>query len=126
MSRTMVSSLPCAMLVGLLTVGVAGVAGAPSGAVATASAGQFVGFIENGTKIWRGIPYGEPPVGDLRWMVTVPKAKLQKPLETKNFGADCAQLGPAWPTLGGTGGKGAPCQNPMMGCTYSSIIHHTE
>jgi para-nitrobenzyl esterase len=91
---------------------------------AVAPAGTFVGFLQNGTKIWRGIPYAEPPVKDLRWMKTVKKARIEGKLEAKSFGASCAQLGPAWPSLGGTGGAKVPCQNPMMGCpnlTWSNL-----
>eukprot|EP01050_Picozoa_sp_SAG11_P008509 SAG11_NODE_755_length_7329_cov_6.741355_1_plen_136_part_00 len=46
-----------------------------------------------GTNIWLGIPYGEPPVGPLRWMPTVKKAPLDTPLEATSFGHDCAQIG---------------------------------
>ena len=68
---------------------------------ADAPAGTFIGFVENGTKVWRGVPYAEAPTGKLRWKKTVRKAALARPLQTKAFGADCAQIGPAWPSLGG-------------------------
>eukprot|EP01052_Picozoa_sp_SAG31_P022725 SAG31_NODE_1822_length_7193_cov_3.631802_8_plen_177_part_00 len=32
----------------------------------------------------------------LRWRKTVPKAPLEDPLDTKAYGADCAQMGPGW------------------------------
>ena len=86
---------------------------APPDAVATAPAGAFHGFVENGTRTWRGIPYAESPVGDLRWKVTVPKAPLTSPLATKAFGATCAQLGPGWPSMGGMIKN---CHNYMNGC----------
>jgi carboxylesterase type B len=73
----------------------------PPNATAHAPAGTFVGYLENGTAIWRGIPYAEPPVGDLRWRKTVKKAKIQGQLEAKTFGAACAQIGPGWASLGG-------------------------
>ncbi len=38
--------------------------------VVTAPAGTYHGFVANGTRIWRGIPYAEPPVGDRRWKVS--------------------------------------------------------
>ena len=91
---------------------------------AVAPAGTFVGYLENGTKIFRGIPYAEPPVKELRWKKTVKKAKITGKLKTQSFGPSCAQLGPAWPSLGGTGGGKIPCQNPMMGCpnmTWSNL-----
>eukprot|EP01046_Picozoa_sp_COSAG06_P010253 COSAG06_NODE_556_length_14336_cov_8.683290_15_plen_362_part_00 len=43
----------------------------------------------------------QPPVGDLRWRKTVPKARLDKTLDTHSFGPACAQIGPAWASLGG-------------------------
>lgn len=91
---------------------------------AVTPAGTFVGYLENGTKIFRGIPYAEPPVKELRWKKTVKKKKIAGKLKTQSFGPTCAQLGPAWPSLGGTGGKKVPCQNPMMGCpnmTWSNL-----
>lgn len=82
-------------------------------AVASAPAGTFHGFVQNGTRIWRGIPYAEPPIGDRRWKVTLPKKKLEEPLVTKAFGATCAQLGPGWPSLGGMIQN---CHDYMHGC----------
>jgi para-nitrobenzyl esterase len=92
-------------------------------AVAVAPAGTFTGYEENGTKVWRGVPYAEPPVGTLRWMPTVMKAALDAPLETKAFGADCAQIGPGWPSLGG---MVQHCDNPMMGCPNMSWSNATK
>ena len=95
----------------------------PPDATASTAVGTFTGFLENDTKIWRGIPYAEPPVGSLRWMPTVKKAPLAAPLETKAFGADCAQIGPGWPSLGG---MVQHCDNPMMGCPNMSWSNATK
>ena len=61
-------------------------------AVANAAAGTFKGYVQNDTRVWRGVPYAEPPINDLRWRKTVPKAKLTSPLDTKSFGSACAQV----------------------------------
>ena len=74
---------------------------------------RAAGFVENGTKKWLGVPYAEPPVGDLRWRKTVPKAQLSSPLDTKTYSADCPQIGPGWPSLGG---MIKDCHNFMRGC----------
>ena len=89
---------------GLTSVGCAGwegFAAAQPNTTAVAAAGTFVGYVANGTRTWRGIPYAQPPVGNLRWRKTAPAAPLTAPLETKAFRADCAQIGPGWASLGG-------------------------
>ena len=96
---------------------------APPDAVATAPAGTFHGYVENGTRTWRGIPYAESPIGPLRWKVTVPKAPLSAPLSTKTFGATCAQLGPGWPSMGGMIKN---CHNYMHGCPNISWSNATS
>ena len=34
--------------------------------------GPVQGTVENGLKIYRGVPYAAPPVGDLRWKAPQP------------------------------------------------------
>ena len=115
----MLRAMLCAMAARLSVA-----AAAPGGdAVATAPAGTFQGFVQNGTRTWRGIPYAEAPVGDRRWKVTVPKKKLSSPLSTKSFGATCAQLGPGWPSLGGMIKN---CHNYMHGCPNMTWGHATS
>ena len=110
----MVGTMALGMVLLAATAGVAASSAAPlEEPVATAPAGTFRGFVQNGTRTWRGIPYAEPPIGPRRWKVTVPKKKLSVPLSTKSFGATCAQLGPGWPSLGGMIKN---CHNYMHGC----------
>lgn len=48
---------------------------------------QSVGVIE----AWRGIPYGRPPLGNLRWAAPEPVAPWTSPLPAWNFGPECMQ-----------------------------------
>lgn len=54
------------------------------------NAGKIQGYSENGIKIFKGIPYAEPPIGDLRFRPSVPKAPWPDTL-------DCTQFGPIAP-----------------------------
>jgi para-nitrobenzyl esterase len=49
--------------------------------------GSDVGNLEQ----WIGIPYAEPPLGDLRWARTVPIAPWTEPLDADEFGEICPQ-----------------------------------
>ena len=48
--------------------------------------GTFVGLEEEGIAIWKGIPFAEPPVGNLRWREPVPAADDDKVYEAYNWG----------------------------------------
>ncbi len=41
-------------------------AGSPNLQVST-TVGEMLGHMENNVRVWKGIPYAKPPVGDLRW-----------------------------------------------------------
>ena len=43
--------------------------------VVNAPAGTLEGQVEGGTRIFLGIPYVQPPIGDLRWRAPEPLAK---------------------------------------------------
>ena len=54
--------------------------------------GTFNGFVdENGVKTWLGIPYAQPPVGNLRWHAPEPLQPSDKSFDAKNFGAAAVQ-----------------------------------
>ena len=80
-------------------------------------AGRVQGYLneESDTLIWRGIPYAQPPTGDLRWRSPLPAKNWSGVKETKAFGADCAQFGPAWVSLAPKDSQ-APCRNNIDGC----------
>jgi para-nitrobenzyl esterase len=46
---------------------------------------------DNQVRAFKGIPYGAPPVGDLRWQPPQPAAKWHDTLAAKDFGPHCIQ-----------------------------------
>lgn len=46
-----------------------------------------------GTYSWLGIPYAEPPVGDLRWRPPKPHRSWTEVRHTRRYGSGCAQPG---------------------------------
>ncbi|VFU08630.1 carboxylesterase/lipase family protein [Methylocella tundrae] len=54
--------------------------------------GRVKGVIVNGVAEFLGIPYGEPPVGRLRWMPPKEHAPWNGVLQAKAFGPTCAQI----------------------------------
>ncbi len=59
--------------------------------VVDSTTGQVQGFYED--NIWKfyGIPYAQPPVGDLRWVAPQPKS-WDDVLIADKFGSDCPQI----------------------------------
>lgn len=56
--------------------------------------GRLIGFAdESNTYAWLGIPYAQPPVGELRWRAPRPPRPWQGTREALQFGAACPQLG---------------------------------
>src|SRR5262249_7802194 len=58
--------------------------------------GEVVGTdlaAENGTYVWKGVPYAKPPVGELRWKAPLAPAPWTSPRPTQQFGHACAQAG---------------------------------
>ncbi|MFX1497000.1 MAG: carboxylesterase/lipase family protein [Promethearchaeota archaeon] len=54
--------------------------------------GKLEGYTENGLSIFKGIPYAEPPIGDLRFYPPVAKKPWDGVLNAKEFGS-CAFQG---------------------------------
>jgi len=63
----------------------------PAAPVVQTPAGAFRGASEDGLKIFKGIPYAEPPVGPLRWRAPVPKAHWSGVRDAEDFGPACFQ-----------------------------------
>lgn len=55
-------------------------------------AGTVQGVAEGQSIAYRGIPYAQPPVGDLRWRAPQPADRWQKLRVTDQFGPDCMQI----------------------------------
>lgn len=94
------------LLIGALAL-LGGCSGKPAKKVMVANAstermtsdGPVIGSIaDNGTQVWIGIPYAQPPVGDLRWRAPVPPTPRTAAFNAVRFGSACIQ--PADP-LGG-------------------------
>ncbi len=55
------------------------------------TSGTISGRSENGLNIYRGIPYAQPPLGNLRWKPPQPPAKFAALVDAKAFGPSCIQ-----------------------------------
>src|SRR5580704_9451728 len=54
--------------------------------------GDVIGFLsDNNTYEWRGIPYAEPPIGDLRWRSPRPQAPWLGVRLALEYGSACMQ-----------------------------------
>ena len=73
-------------------VGAAWLASVAAAAVKT-EGGLVEGTIADGLTIYKGMPFGAPPVGDLRWRPPQPAAKLSATLEADKFAPACMQGG---------------------------------
>jgi len=57
--------------------------------------GLLEGTVEDGLRIYRGIPYAAPPTGDLRWRPPQPAPKWKGVRLADQFGRACIQSNPA-------------------------------
>jgi para-nitrobenzyl esterase len=58
--------------------------------VVETAGGTVVGHTANGVTSWKGIPYAEPPVGDLRWRPPAPTSWDGR-LDASDYGPACLQ-----------------------------------
>jgi para-nitrobenzyl esterase len=54
--------------------------------------GQITGITDNGVRVFKGIPFAAPPVGDLRWKAPQPVAAWSGVKAADKFGNQCMQL----------------------------------
>tara|TARA_Y100000590_G_scaffold187562_1_gene213803 strand:- start:3631 stop:5481 length:1851 start_codon:yes stop_codon:yes gene_type:complete len=82
--------------------------------IRTTLQGEVIGFKEDGTFVWRGIPFAQPPVGELRWKAPVRPDSFETRYEAKEFGSACFQ---AQGIMGGEEGKWMGSED----CLYLNI-----
>ena len=76
----------------ILIVLIGGNAWADSGPVVKVTGGQIRGAsLDKGGAVFKGIPYAQPPVGDLRWREPMPVKSWTGVRDTTAFGPICAQ-----------------------------------
>ena len=57
--------------------------------------GLLQGTVENGLRIYRGIPFAAPPIGDLRWRPPKPAQRWSGIRAAREYGRACMQSNPA-------------------------------
>jgi para-nitrobenzyl esterase len=57
--------------------------------------GLLEGTVEDGLRVYRGIPYAAPPIGDLRWWPPQPAPKWERVRPADQFGRACIQTNAA-------------------------------
>ena len=87
-----------AVVVASLPFGTAGAA--PPSLVVDTTSGSVEGIVDGTTKQWRGVPYAQPPVGELRWRPPVPASRASAVLDAGAFASPCLQPGFAGSTVG--------------------------
>ncbi|NEM90976.1 carboxylesterase/lipase family protein [Galbitalea soli] len=55
--------------------------------IVSAPAGTIRGLVEGGTAVFRGIPYADPPVGELRWLAPRRRAPFDGVFDATRWGA---------------------------------------
>jgi para-nitrobenzyl esterase len=85
------SSLSLLFAAGTMWVSLHGAAAAPGPLVGTQE-GIVKGFITNGVAEFLGVPYAEPPVGNLRWKPSKKHALWAGVLTTQAYANTCAQI----------------------------------
>ena len=88
--------------------------GLPLAPLVQASAGPVQGLNNHGVYEYLGIPYAQPPVGDLRWQPPQPYSHWSETREATHFGPTCAQI----TTLGAFAGP----PNSNEDCLYLNIF----
>src|SRR5262249_51562629 len=82
--------------------------------------GLLAGTLSTGqpnVRVFKGIPFAAPPLGENRWRAPQPAAKWDGVRKADQFGAPCIAGAPAPPRGGagrGAGGAGAPATPPAQ------------
>jgi para-nitrobenzyl esterase len=85
--------------------------GIAAAAVVKVEGGHVEGVVENGLKVYRGIPFAAPPVGDLRWRAPQSVKPWRGVRRADKFASPCMQVaGPATAVL-----------RPSEDCLYLNV-----
>lgn len=68
------------------------VATAAEPAVVSTPSGQLRGEIADGVRVFKGVPFAAPPIGEGRWRDSLPSPAWRGVREAKAFGPACAQV----------------------------------
>ncbi|MBN2026561.1 MAG: carboxylesterase family protein [Actinobacteria bacterium] len=79
--------------------------------------GPISGNLDDGVWTYLGIPYAEPPVGELRWKEPQPVTAWEDVLECDDFGPACPQNAWPYPVLSGIMDVGATSED----CLYLNV-----
>jgi para-nitrobenzyl esterase len=60
--------------------------------VVSVEGGKIEGVVENNITVFRGIPFAQPPLGDLRWKAPQPVKKWEGVLKADKFAPACPQI----------------------------------
>src|SRR5579863_4740426 len=66
--------------------------GAASPETVKVDGGEIAGTATDGVRVFKGIPFAAPPVGDLRWKPPQPVVAWSGVKKADTFGAQCMQL----------------------------------
>ena len=80
----------------------------------TVSQGEIEGVVEDGMAHFKGIPFAEPPVGNLRWKAPVPAKAWEGTLKADHFAVQGIQRAQAMP------GQEAPAI--IEDCLYLNVL----
>src|SRR5580658_9982854 len=76
--------------------------------------GRLKGVAHDGVVAFKGVPFAEPPVGDLRWRPPQPAKAWTGVRQASEYGADCAQK----PFPGDAAPLGV---QPAEDCLYANV-----
>jgi para-nitrobenzyl esterase len=60
------------------------------------ASGVLIGYLEDGVRIFKGVPYAAAPVGDLRWRAPAKAPAWEGTRSAQSFGYDCLQNRASW------------------------------
>lgn len=81
----------------VLAAATAACTSAPSGPAVTVEGGMLQGRMVDGSAVYKGVPFAEPPVADLRWREPQPVSSWTGTREADEFAPACMQRGVSMP-----------------------------